>query len=46
MRTRNGWKLVAGAAVFATLLYALLAAPGLLTDEASTVPLRRLEARR
>lgn len=46
MRNRNGLGLVAGAALLATLLYALLAVPGLLTDEVSTVPARRLEARR
>lgn len=46
MRNRNGWKLVTGVALFATLLYALLAAPGLLTDGASTVPALHMEARR
>ncbi len=46
MRNRNGWKLVTGAALLATLLYALLAVPGLLTDGASTVPAHRLEALR
>ncbi len=46
MRNGNGWKLVTGAALLATLLYVLLAAPGLLTDDASTVPALRLEARR
>lgn len=46
MRDRNGWKLVTGAALLATLLYALLAAPGLLADGASLVPAHRQEARR
>ena len=46
MRTRTGLKLATGAALLATLLYALLAAPGLLTAEASSVPAPRLEARR
>lgn len=46
MRTRTGLKLATGAALLATLLYALLAAPGLLTDEASTVPAPHLQARR
>ncbi len=31
-------KLVLGSALFAVAIYALLAAPGLLTDAASTVP--------
>lgn len=42
----DGWKLATGAALFATLLYALLAAPGLLTNDASTVPVQHREAQR
>ena len=37
---------VLGAVLVAAALYAVLAAPGLLVDEASTVPARHLEARR
>ncbi len=33
-------KLVLGSALFAVAIYALLAAPGLLTDAASTVPVQ------
>ena len=37
---------VGGAVVMATVLYLALAAPGLLTDRASTVPAKAREARR
>jgi hypothetical protein len=38
MRIRNGLKLVTGAALLAAMLYALLAAPGLVSDRDSLVP--------
>ena len=37
---------VLGAVLVAAALYAVLAAPGVLVDEASTVPARHLETRR
>lgn len=37
MRKLRSLKLVLGSALFAIALYAILAAPGLLTDTASTV---------
>ena len=41
MRMRNGLKIMLGSVLVATAIYALLAAPGLLTDLASTVPARQ-----
>lgn len=38
MRIRNEIKLAAGAALFAAALYALAAAPGVLSDRDSLVP--------
>ena len=38
MRTRTRLKLAAGAALLAVILYALAAAPGLLSDRDSLVP--------
>ena len=46
MRTRNTLRIVAGAAALAAVLYALAAAPGLVSDRDSTVPERSREARR
>ena len=42
----HAMRAVLGAALVAAALYAVLAAPGLLVDEVSTVPARHLEARR
>ena len=38
MRIKNSLKIVLGGVLVATAIYAILAAPGLLTDLASTVP--------
>lgn len=38
MRLRNGLKLAAGAVLIAATLYALAAAPGVLSDRDSLVP--------
>ena len=38
MTAMRGLKLMLGSALFAVAIYALLAAPGLLTDAASTMP--------
>ncbi len=46
MRSRNILKLMMGAMLFATLVYAMLAVPGLISDTASTVPAQAQEARR
>jgi len=46
MRSRDILKLMMGAMLFATLAYAVLAAPGLISDTASTVPAQAQEARR
>ena len=40
MTAMRSLKLVLGCALFAVAIYALLAAPGLLTDAASTVPVQ------
>jgi len=45
MGSRNALKLLMGAMLFATLAYALLAVPGLVSDTASTVPAATQEAR-
>ena len=44
MKTRNTLRLVAGAAALAAALYALAAAPGLVSDRDSTVPAPAREA--
>lgn len=44
--TVDTMRAVLGAVLVAAALHAVLAAPGLLVDEASTVPARHLEARR
>ena len=46
MSKREMVKVVAGALLFATVVYAMLAAPGLLADTASTVPATTQQARR
>lgn len=46
MRSRDILKLMMGAMLFATLAYAVLAAPGLISGSASTVSLPAQEARR
>lgn len=46
MKTRKTLRLVAGAAALAAALYALAAAPGLVSDRDSTVPAPAREARR
>ncbi len=40
MTAMGSLKLVLGSALFAVAIYALLAAPGLLTNAASTVPVQ------
>lgn len=45
-RMRRTLRGLGGAVLTAALLWLMLAAPGLLTDGASTVPAHRLEARR
>lgn len=45
MRSRDILKLMMGAMLFATLAYAVLAVPGLISDSASTVPVPAQEAR-
>jgi len=45
MRSRDVLKLMMGAMLFATLVYAVLAAPGLVSDSACTVPAQTQEAR-
>ena len=44
MTAMRSLKLVLGSALLAMALYAILAAPGLLTDAASTVPAHQLVA--
>jgi len=46
MRSKNALKLLMGAMLFATLAYAVLAVPGLISDTASTVPTLPQEAQR
>lgn len=46
MKTRETLRLVAGAAALAAVLYALAAAPGLVSDRDSTVPPPARDARR
>lgn len=46
MRTRNTLRIVAGATALAAVLYALAAAPGLVSDRDSTVPERSRESKR
>ena len=41
MKTMRALKSVLGSVLLAAILYAMLAAPGLLTDAASTVPASR-----
>lgn len=38
MRMMRSLKVVLGSVMFAAVIYAILVGPGLLTDEASTVP--------
>ena len=38
MRRTTGLRILLGSVMLAAVIYAVLAAPGLLTDEASTVP--------
>ena len=38
--TRRALRIVAGGVLFALALYGILAGPGLVTDDASTVPVR------
>ena len=45
-KTRKTLRLVASAAALAAVLYALAAAPGLVSDRDSTVPARTREAAR
>ena len=44
-RGRSLWRALGGAVLMAVMLYAALAAPGLLSDRDSTVPSRVREAR-
>ena len=46
MSKRELVKAAAGALLFATMVYAILAAPGLLADTASIVPVTTQQARR
>ena len=45
MRTRTTVRVIAGAALMAAALYAVLAVPGFMSDMDSTVPARMQEAR-
>ena len=46
MKTRDTLRFMAGAAALAAVLYALAAAPGLVSDRDSLVPERSREAKR
>ena len=46
MKTRKTLQIVAGSAALAAVLYALAAAPGLVSDRDSTVPAPAREVRR
>ena len=46
MSKRELMNAAAGVLLFATVVYAILAAPGLLADTASTVPVMTQQARR